>query len=740
MKKYMSEFQLKRILKQKQIKQKVFATKLGIDPASFCRMLKRGGMPPKYLNKTSKLLKCSLSDLYDEKFLSGKGTEYIKTTSSLSELKAKYPEIEFSGRTGKSAYDLFNSSFLCAREQDVEKLRLFFYGDDRPLIVLGSGGALSVANFIETMYSTTISLAVSMTPLQFNSLSDTAISKSKVLLVSASGSNDDAIKAARKAKKNTDEFLILTSSELSSNQILSSYPKNSFLGYSPYGAGGFISMNGGIVYRTLVLRALFGDEVISEYHFPELYRFDFDFSNIERFIVLYGPLSASAVSTFECNILECGMGEVDRTDYRNFCHGRWNGLDKRHNNTMILAFVTPNDKDLADDVLSFLNRTSVPILRVETDDYTPFGIFDLTIKAQRLTLQIADERIKILGRNVNVIIAKSPKELKPIYHRNLDLILPERPFVKIEDKSYSSDVVIDRSMVQPRTCVGCGRIVLDRILYKEDDQAWKYEGVGGSCGNVISMLSYYGWKTTPIAKLDNSREGFLIKDSLKSHGADVSLITNTDDGGTTIFEIVHKEPKPSKNSYSPGSMYEKLRLLTVEDAKKIIQCISFVPDIFYFDEKSAGNKFLATHFRKYGTRVFFEPSSIDRKADLSYIEVSDIIKFSDENIPNANFANMFRNKLFIQTMGKEGLRFKLDNNEWVSLPPVVNNNCVDAEGAGDWTTATFLNEAYRKECLSINLMSEIKIRECLEKAESIASRSVSYYTPRGIIHKEKLLL
>ena len=76
----MSEFQLKRVLKQKRIKQKEFAAKLGIDPASFCRMLKRGGMPPKYLDKATKLLKCSVADLYDENFLSGKGTEYIKTT------------------------------------------------------------------------------------------------------------------------------------------------------------------------------------------------------------------------------------------------------------------------------------------------------------------------------------------------------------------------------------------------------------------------------------------------------------------------------------------------------------------------------------------------------------------------------------------------------------------------------------------------------------------------------------
>ena len=40
------------------------------------------------------------------------------------------------------------------------------------------------------------------------------------------------------------------------------------------------------------------------------------------------------------------------------------------------------------------------------------------------------------------------------------------------------------------------------------------------------------------------------------------------------------------------------------------------------------------------------------------------------------------------------------------LPPVANDNVVDWEGAGDWTTSAFLNALAEADCLRLSDMTE----------------------------------
>ena len=97
----------------------------------------------------------------------------------------------------------------------------------------------------------------------------------------------------------------------------------------------------------------------------------------------------------------------------------------------------------------------------------------------------------------------------------------------------------------------------------------------------------------------------------------------------------------------------------------------------------------------------------------------------------------FRDKLFIQTMGSKGIRFSLRGGEWQTVAPVPNDNVVDTEGAGDWTTAQFIACLCDKNLLSLDKMNDTNVRECLEKACATASRSVSYLSSKGMIDAEK---
>ena len=269
------------------------------------------------------------------------------------------------------------------------------------------------------------------------------------------------------------------------------------------------------------------------------------------------------------------------------------------------------------------------------------------------------------------------------------------------------------------------------------------EEVGGTCGNVMCMLSYFGWQAFPLTKLDRSEEGLGMTDSLKKYGCDCRFVTNTDDGGTTILTIKHGlDENGNKRTRvmhgSPGgSRFPRRRHLRLRDqAPAFIEALDFVPDVFFFDDPAAGYRYMARELREKGALVYFEPSVIKEKADFESIKASDVVKFSGENVQDVSFVDDYKDKLFIQTLGGEGLRFNLRGEGWVNLPPVENDNVVDWEGAGDWTTSAFLNELAEADALSVKRLTFKLVKEALEKAQDVASKSVSFMGSKGMIKKD----
>ena len=267
------------------------------------------------------------------------------------------------------------------------------------------------------------------------------------------------------------------------------------------------------------------------------------------------------------------------------------------------------------------------------------------------------------------------------------------------------------------------------------------EEVGGTCGNVMCMLSHLGWQAFPVTSLDRSEEGFGMTESLRKFGCDCRYVTNTDEGGTTILTIKHVLDKEGNRQTrvrqgSPGgSRFPRRRHLRLRDqAPAFIEALDFVPDVFFFDDPAAGYRYMAREFREKGVLVYFEPSARKEKADFESILASDIIKFSGENVQDVTFVKDYRDKLFIQTLGADGLRFNLRGEGWVILPPVENGNVVDWEGAGDWTTSAFLNALSEVDALSIKRLTSEVVKGALEKAQVVASKSVSYMGSKGMIN------
>ncbi len=308
-----------------------------------------------------------------------------------------------------------------------------------------------------------------------------------------------------------------------------------------------------------------------------------------------------------------------------------------------------------------------------------------------------------------------------------------------------------------KTCLLSGNFALDTIVTRDYPNGFvvgknnKFtetivtETVGNTCGNVSCMLAYLGVHTFPIAHFDNSEQGFMIKEDMAHYGADVRFVKNSDKGGTTLLRCTHKlnkatgRPTITFRSTSPGSMFPKRKFMRGRDeAPLFMEALDFVPDVYFFDASGMGLRYLAKELHKKGTLVYFEPETAkDLKNFIKGVEVSDIVKFSHEKVTDLTFAEQYPDKLFIRTLGADGLEFNLRGEGWQKLAPVPNDKVVDAEGAGDWTTSQFIACLCERNLLSVSKMTADDVRECLMKACETASRSVSFLGSKGMIDAER---
>ena len=304
--------------------------------------------------------------------------------------------------------------------------------------------------------------------------------------------------------------------------------------------------------------------------------------------------------------------------------------------------------------------------------------------------------------------------------------------------------------------LGTGNFALDIIYQREYPEGFDtakkrnpfvdkkiLEEVGNTCGNVMCMLPYLGVETYPIGHFDESEQGLKITADLKRYGANTRFVKNSKDGGTTLMTCIHKldangQHTMSHRATAPNSRFPKRKQLRKDEVQGFVDALDFKPDAYFFDVSDAGPRELAKALKEQGVLVYYEPEgNKEMNKFLKCVEVSDVIKFSGTNILDTSFVANYPDKLFIRTMGEEGMEFNLRSQGWQKIAPVPNKNVVDWEGAGDWTSSVFLAELCKLNKLNIAQLTSEEVRKVLETAAATASRSVSYMGSKGMIQANK---
>ena len=308
-----------------------------------------------------------------------------------------------------------------AQQTDVEPLRDFlFTNPERPLVAMGHGGSHSSASYAALLYGASSGLGRVMTPYLANSLSDETLRNSKLLLISKSLMNQDAVYIAdRMANVNPEHscFFTMTPKENDNMRRVKKINPDSLVNRPFDLPHGFISVNGTFAYFSLLYKAFTGDSNFAgKLALSDKLDDNFtyrtidgtiappDLSQITQFTVLYGSYGEPVAHKMESNMTEAGLASCVITDYRDECHGRFMALSNfiksaKHPQTdcALVVLVTPREESLCRAILERMPG-HLPVVIIRTDIDTPLGSIDLLYK---MCMFVAHYGEHVLGSNPN---------------------------------------------------------------------------------------------------------------------------------------------------------------------------------------------------------------------------------------------------------------------------------------------------------------------------------------------------
>lgn len=291
--------------------------------------------------------------------------------------------------------------------------------------------------------------------------------------------------------------------------------------------------------------------------------------------------------------------------------------------------------------------------------------------------------------------------------------------------------------------VGAGFIALDMVF--GFDQSEPHYFAGGTTGNVLAAAAFLGWDSTALARLERDNAGVFVEQDLASFGVDVELLHMEPVCATPI--VVQKNFKGRdgrlKHSFSwtcphCGEYLPGYRALLSESADRVASSVQ-TPTVFFTDRVSRGTLNLAKGLKRRGAVIFFEPSTLGDAAQfVEMLQLADVLKYSDQRAKS--FSDLLPEhtaRVEIQTMGEEGLRFRLSTRAkaaaWTNLPAYLAD-VVDTSGAGDWTTAGMISALFRNGREGLRTLTKAKIRTALEFGQSLAAVNCGYEGARGMTY------
>jgi sugar/nucleoside kinase (ribokinase family) len=261
---------------------------------------------------------------------------------------------------------------------------------------------------------------------------------------------------------------------------------------------------------------------------------------------------------------------------------------------------------------------------------------------------------------------------------------------------------------------GAGLLALDVIL-SDSGGPEALTFAGGTCGNVLSILSFLHWSATPIGFIGDDPAGKRLLADLTATGVRSAHLIQCAERSTPVYiqRLERDEKGRPRHTFASGGTTHCPHCGHPLMRNRPPPKVGATPirrfaapeqiDVFFMDRLSPDILSLAESARARGALVFYEPSA---KGDMRHwhdaFELIDIVKYSADRFDTQELAPFVarkaRRELWeVQTLGARGLKYRRHTGRgteamrWTNSAAIAATRVVDTCGAGDWCSAGILH-------------------------------------------------
>jgi sugar/nucleoside kinase (ribokinase family) len=283
-------------------------------------------------------------------------------------------------------------------------------------------------------------------------------------------------------------------------------------------------------------------------------------------------------------------------------------------------------------------------------------------------------------------------------------------------------------------CVGIGFVAADIV----EGSAEEFVAAGGSCGNVLAILAWLGWKSVPVGRMGQDWASKVIRKDFAALGVEETFLS-TERGIQTpivIQRFVQEKSGRRVHRFSLacpecGGWLPRYRASTLGQAAEVVNS-KIVPKVLYMDRISPAAVHLATWAKEQGALVVFEPSSIaDERQFQRAVDLCHLLKFSHDRLGHVRDLRETQGpKIIVETCAEKGLRFRW-RGHWTELSAFQTPRFLDGAGAGDWCTAGLIHRLGSGGAKTLETLQKPRLLAALRFGQALAAVNCGYEGARG---------
>lgn len=286
------------------------------------------------------------------------------------------------------------------------------------------------------------------------------------------------------------------------------------------------------------------------------------------------------------------------------------------------------------------------------------------------------------------------------------------------------------------SALGSGFVALDVV----DGDRGQFAAAGGSCGNVLTMLAWFGWSSAPVARLGADPASDIVCEDLEAFGVQLRHVITSDSVQTPVVlqRFIENRQGQRQHRFSLvcpecGAWLPRFRSITLSQAAQVMT--EPAPKCFYFDRVSPALVRLAEWVRHEHGLVVFEPSAIgDEALFRRAIDTCHVLKYSDERLGSIeDLADTRQPALIVRTRGADGLGWRW-RGRWSQQAAFKAPHVVDASGSGDWCSAGLIHVLGQAGASAFSTLQGSDVERGLRLGQALAALNCAHEGARGLMY------